>query len=61
VAPADPNAEWWMTSDVATHLGVQVATVTNYRKRHQMLAPDPSPGPGVLAGVGPFGAVAAAL
>jgi len=36
----DLNAEWWTTSDVATYLGVQVATVTNYRKRNQMPAPD---------------------
>ena len=36
----DPNAEWWTTSDVATYLGVQVSTVTNYRKREQMPAPD---------------------
>ena len=36
----DPAAEWWTTSDVAGYLGVQVATVTNYRKRAQMPAPD---------------------
>jgi hypothetical protein len=36
----DPSAEWWTTSDVAAHLGVKVATVTNYRKREQMPAPD---------------------
>lgn len=35
----DPAAEWWTTSDVAGYLGVQVATVTNYRKRAQMPAP----------------------
>jgi hypothetical protein len=36
----DPAAEWWTTSDVAAYLGVQVATITNYRKREQMPAPD---------------------
>jgi hypothetical protein len=36
----DPDVEWWTTSDVAEYLGVQVATVTNYRKREQMPAPD---------------------
>ncbi|MFD0596174.1 helix-turn-helix transcriptional regulator [Catellatospora coxensis] len=39
VAP-DPAAEWWTTSEVAAYLGVQVATVTNYRKRDQMPQPD---------------------
>ena len=38
--PVDPKAEWWTTSDVAEYLGVQVATVTNYRKREQMPPPD---------------------
>jgi hypothetical protein len=37
---ADVKAEWWTTSDVAAYLGVKVATVTNYRKRDQMPAPD---------------------
>jgi len=37
---ADVKAEWWTTSDVASYLGVKVATVTNYRKRDQMPAPD---------------------
>jgi hypothetical protein len=36
----DLNAEWWTTSEVAAYLGVQVATVTNYRKRGQMPTPD---------------------
>jgi Helix-turn-helix domain len=36
----NPAAEWWTTSEVAAYLGVQVATVTNYRKRGQMPAPD---------------------
>jgi predicted DNA-binding transcriptional regulator AlpA len=36
----DLAAEWWTTSDVAAYLGVQVATVTNYRKRNQMPQPD---------------------
>ncbi|MEU5949898.1 helix-turn-helix domain-containing protein [Micromonospora sp. NPDC047465] len=34
------DVEWWTTSDVAAYLGVQVSTVTNYRKRGQMPAPD---------------------
>lgn len=37
---ANPADEWWTTSDVAAFLGVQVATVTNYRKRGQMPVPD---------------------
>jgi len=36
----DAGSEWWTTSDVAAYLGVRVATVTNYRKRGQMPAPD---------------------
>jgi Helix-turn-helix domain len=36
----DIQADWWTTSDVAAYLGVAVATVTNYRKRAQMPAPD---------------------
>lgn len=36
----DPDAEWWTTADVAAYLGVQSATVTNYRKRGQMPSPD---------------------
>ena len=39
-AAPDIQAEWWTTSDVAAYLGVAVATVTNYRKRGQMPAPD---------------------
>jgi predicted DNA-binding transcriptional regulator AlpA len=41
-----PNvgAEWWTTSDVAEYLGVQVATVSNYRKRGQMPEPDETVG-----------------
>ena len=38
--PVDLNAEWWTTTDVAAYLGVGVATVTNYRKRQHMPAPD---------------------
>src|SRR5262245_4495852 len=34
------DAEWWTTSDVAAYLGVQVATVSMYRKRGQMPEPD---------------------
>jgi predicted DNA-binding transcriptional regulator AlpA len=36
----DPAAEWWTTTDVAAYLGVRVATVSTYRKRGQMPAPD---------------------
>jgi hypothetical protein len=36
----DPNAEWWTTSDVAAFLGVSVGTVSTYRARGQMPAPD---------------------
>jgi hypothetical protein len=34
-ARSDPAAERWTTSDVAAYLGVQVTTVTNYRKRQR--------------------------
>ena len=36
----DPDAEWWTTSDVAAYLGVRVATISSYRRREQMPAPD---------------------
>ena len=36
----DEAAEWWTTTDVATYLGLRVATVSTYRKRGQMPAPD---------------------
>lgn len=36
----DPSAEWWTTSDVASYLGVGVATVSSYRARGQMPTPD---------------------
>jgi len=36
----DPDAEWWTTTDVASYLGVQVGTVSSYRQRDQMPAPD---------------------
>jgi hypothetical protein len=36
----DPEAEWWTTSDVAAYIGVQPATVSGYRMRGQMPAPD---------------------
>lgn len=36
----DPSAEWWITSDVATYLGVRVSTVSGYRRRGQMPPPD---------------------
>ncbi|WP_028851692.1 helix-turn-helix domain-containing protein [Thermocrispum municipale] len=35
-----PDAEWWTTSDVAAYLGVRVATISAYRNRGQMPAPD---------------------
>lgn len=37
--PSD-QADWWTTSDVAAYLGVQVGTVSSYRKRGQMPEPD---------------------
>ena len=37
---ADPAADWWTTSDVAAYLGVRIATVSTYRTRGQMPAPD---------------------
>jgi hypothetical protein len=40
VEKRDPNAEWWTTSDVAAYLGVGVGTVSTYRAREQMPAPD---------------------
>jgi predicted DNA-binding transcriptional regulator AlpA len=36
----DAAAEWWTTSDVAAYLGVSVGTVSTYRARGQMPAPD---------------------
>jgi predicted DNA-binding transcriptional regulator AlpA len=36
----DPGAEWWTTSDVAAYLGLRRGTVSSYRKRGQMPAPD---------------------
>jgi hypothetical protein len=36
----DPDAEWWTTTDVAAYLGVRVGTISTYRKRDQMPAPD---------------------
>ena len=36
----DPSSEWWTTSDVAAYIGVNVATVSAYRSRGQMPAPD---------------------
>jgi 8-oxo-dGTP pyrophosphatase MutT (NUDIX family)/predicted DNA-binding transcriptional regulator AlpA len=44
VMALDPTAEWWTTTDVAEYLGVRVATVSTYRKRGQMPAPDQSLG-----------------
>lgn len=40
----NPSAEWWNTSDVAAYLGVQVGTVSSYRLRRQMPAPDTTAG-----------------
>jgi hypothetical protein len=34
------DAEWWTTTDVAHYLGVRLATVSTYRMRGQMPAPD---------------------
>jgi hypothetical protein len=36
----DPAAEFWTTSDVAQYCNVQVGTISSYRKREQMPAPD---------------------
>jgi hypothetical protein len=36
----DTTAEWWTTTDVASYLGVTVGTVSSYRGRGQMPAPD---------------------
>jgi len=36
----DPEADWWTVKDVAAHLGVSVHTVSSYRSRQQMPAPD---------------------
>lgn len=36
----DPSAEWWTTSDVAAYLRVHISTVSGYRRRGQMPAPD---------------------
>jgi hypothetical protein len=36
----DPEAEWWTSSDVAAYLGVTIGTVSTYRARGQMPAPD---------------------
>ena len=40
VGTPDPEAEWWTTSDVAAYLGVALGTVSTYRARGQMPAPD---------------------
>lgn len=34
------DAEWWTTAEVAAHLGVAVSTISAYRNRGQMPAPD---------------------
>lgn len=36
----NPEAEWWTTTDVAAYLGLRVGTVSSYRQRGQMPAPD---------------------
>src|SRR3954452_19708741 len=38
--PVDTSAEWWTTTEVADYLGVRVGTVSSYRQRGQMPAPD---------------------
>lgn len=40
----DPQAEWWNTTEVAQYLGVQVSTVSGYRRRGQMPSPDTTVG-----------------
>ncbi len=40
----DPDAYWWTTTDVANYLGVKVGTISSYRKRRQMPAPDQTVG-----------------
>jgi hypothetical protein len=40
VAAPDPDTDWWTTTDVADYLGVTVGTVSSYRARGQMPAPD---------------------
>jgi len=35
-----PDADWWTTTEVAAYLGVRPATVSTYRMRGQMPAPD---------------------
>src|SRR3954471_942604 len=36
----DAGAEWWTTTEVADYLGVRVGTISSYRQRGQMPAPD---------------------
>ena len=36
----DVNTDWWTTTDVANYLGVSIKTVSAYRSREQMPAPD---------------------
>jgi|SRR3954453_4005020 hypothetical protein len=40
VEQLENEAEWWTTADIASYLGVQPATVSNYRRHAQMPAPD---------------------
>ena len=40
VGKPDREAEWWTTTDVAAYLGVTISTVSAYRGRGQMPAPD---------------------
>jgi 8-oxo-dGTP pyrophosphatase MutT (NUDIX family) len=40
MATPDLTAEWWTTSEVAAYLGLRVGTVSSYRQRDQMPAPD---------------------
>ncbi len=36
----DPTGNWWTSTDVARYLGVHLRTVSAYRGRQQMPAPD---------------------
>lgn len=40
----DRNAEWWTTTDVAHYTRRKVGTISTYRKRGQMPAPDQTVG-----------------
>lgn len=40
MAGPDPDSDFWVTADVAAYLGVSVSTVSTYKARGQMPAPD---------------------